>query len=113
MQEKLVLLDQYGAEIPVDGEVVASTPRSLVLRITGRASVVKLLPVEAAELETHIHKLADNKSPHLRRLMAVYTPLGFPDFRALELEGFGQPLASYFIQTSLDWPLWNAYFEQV
>lgn len=113
VQEKLVLLDQSGTEIPVDGEVVASTPRSLILRIAGRASVVKLLPVVAAELETRLHKLADNKSPHLRRLMAVYTPLGFPEFQALELEGFGQPLTSYFIKASLNWPLWNAYFEQV
>jgi len=101
-----------GKILTANGVVIDSTRRSLVIRLVDHESIVKLLPCEMANVEIDIHKQTDMKSAYLRRLLAVYDPVGFPEFRALELAGFGIPLKQQF-EEKLDWERWNRYFDQV
>jgi len=85
--QDLELKNSAGQILICNGEVIASGRRSLVIRLVGRDSIIKLLPRKSAEVEIDIYKQTDTKkSPFLRSLLAVYDPLTFPDFRALELK---------------------------
>ena len=86
--------------------MVASSPKSLVIRMTPTsASVVKVSALQLVAHERELHLQLDGRSAHLRRMTAHarHAELSsgiLPGLAMLELDGFGEPLQSRHMESN-------------
>ncbi|BDA49441.1 hypothetical protein COCOBI_14-0580 [Coccomyxa sp. Obi] len=105
--EKVQLEAKWLNNQPVDftdASVIASSPKSLVVRLTPASdSVVKTSLKQLVARERELHLILDGRSQHLRRMTdpSQYAEVSsgvLPGLAMLELAGYGEPLQTHHMQ---------------